>query len=107
MSAQNNALIPALALAAALASALSMAAPAQAAGASAKQKCFGIALAGKNDCAAGPGTTCAGTSAKNYQGNSWKYVPAGTCLTTASKTSPTHFGQLEAFTSGKPKKTNG
>jgi len=108
MSSRNNTLIPALALAAALASALSMTAPVKAAeGASAKEKCYGIALAGKNDCAAGPGTTCAGTSSKDYQGNAWKYVPAGTCLTTASETSPTHFGQLEAFTSGKPKKTNG
>jgi uncharacterized membrane protein len=85
-----------------------MTTPAQAAeGASAKEKCFGVALAGKNDCAAGPGTTCAGTSAKDHQSNAWKYVPSGTCLTTASKTSPTHFGQLEAFTAGKPKKTNG
>nr|WP_306268285.1 DUF2282 domain-containing protein [Pararhizobium sp. IMCC3301] len=46
-----------------------------------KEKCFGIALAGKNDCAAGPGTTCAGTSKVDYQGNSWKLVPAGTCET--------------------------
>jgi uncharacterized membrane protein len=108
MSSRNNALIPALALAAALASALTMAAPAQAAeGASTKEKCFGVALAGKNDCAAGPGTTCAGTSVKDDQGNAWKYVPTGTCLTTPSKTSPTHFGQLEAFASGKPNKTNG
>lgn len=109
MSSRNNVVLPALALTTALALALSMAAPAQAAdeGTSAKEKCFGIALAGKNDCAAGPGTTCAGTSVKDYQGNSWKYVPAGTCLTTASKSSPTHFGQLEAFTTGKPKKTNG
>ncbi len=44
-------------------------------------KCYGIALAGKNDCAAGPGTTCAGTSTINYQGNAWKLVPAGTCET--------------------------
>lgn len=109
MSSRNNVVFPALALAAALASALSMVAPAQAAneGAGAKEKCFGIALAGKNDCAAGPGTTCAGTSVKDYQGNAWTYVPAGTCLTTASKSSPTQFGQLEVFTTGKPKKTNG
>lgn len=46
----------------------------------AKEKCFGIALAGKNDCAAGPGTTCAGTSKVDYQGNAWKYVKAGECL---------------------------
>lgn len=45
----------------------------------AKEKCYGVSLAGKNDCAAGPGTTCAGTSKVDYQGNAWKYVPAGTC----------------------------
>lgn len=44
-------------------------------------KCYGIALAGKNDCAAGPGTTCAGTSKVDYQGNAWKYVAKGTCTT--------------------------
>jgi uncharacterized membrane protein len=44
-----------------------------------KEKCFGVALAGKNDCAAGPGTTCAGTSKVDYQGNAWTLVPAGTC----------------------------
>ena len=45
------------------------------------EKCFGISLAGKNDCAAGAGTSCAGTSKRNYQGNAWKYVKAGTCTT--------------------------
>ena len=44
-----------------------------------KEKCYGISLAGKNDCAAGPGTTCAGTSKTDYQGNAWKYVTKGTC----------------------------
>lgn len=44
-----------------------------------KEKCFGVALAGQNDCAAGPGTTCAGTSTVDYQGNSWSLVDAGTC----------------------------
>ncbi len=47
----------------------------------AKERCFGVSLAGKNDCAAGPGTTCAGTSKMDYQANAWKYVPAGTCAT--------------------------
>lgn len=47
----------------------------------AKEKCYGVAMAGKNDCAAGPGTSCAGTSKADYQGNAWKYVPAGTCTT--------------------------
>lgn len=43
------------------------------------ERCYGVALAGKNDCAAGPGTSCAGTSTRDYQGNAWKLVPAGTC----------------------------
>ena len=46
-----------------------------------KEKCYGISLAGQNDCAAGPGTSCAGTSKRDYQGNAWKFVPAGTCAT--------------------------
>jgi uncharacterized membrane protein len=43
------------------------------------EKCYGISLAGKNDCKAGPGTTCAGTSKIDYQSNAWKLVPQGTC----------------------------
>ena len=43
------------------------------------EKCFGVALKGKNDCAAGPGTSCAGTSTVDYQGNAWKYVAKGGC----------------------------
>jgi uncharacterized membrane protein len=49
--------------------------------AAAKEKCYGVSLAGKNDCAAGPGTTCAGTSKVDYQGNAWTYVAKGTCAT--------------------------
>lgn len=64
-----------------------------------KEKCFGVALKGKNDCAAGPGTTCAGTSKVDYQANAWSLVPKGTCDKTASKTSPTGFGQLKEFKS--------
>ncbi|MCV6584051.1 MAG: DUF2282 domain-containing protein [Marinibacterium sp.] len=44
-----------------------------------KEKCYGVSLAGQNDCAAGPGTTCAGTSTVDYQGNAWTLVDAGTC----------------------------
>ncbi len=66
-----------VAVAAALASAL--AAAAAPAIAQDQVKCYGVALAGNNDCAAGPGTTCAGTSTIDYQGNAWKLVPAGTC----------------------------
>ena len=44
-----------------------------------KEKCYGVALAGQNDCAAGPGTTCQGTSTVDFQGNAWKFVRGGTC----------------------------
>jgi uncharacterized membrane protein len=44
-----------------------------------KEKCYGVALAGQNDCAAGPGTTCQGTSTVDYQPNAWKFVDGGTC----------------------------
>lgn len=60
-----------------------------------KEKCYGVALAGKNDCAAGPGTSCAGTSTTDYQGNAWKYVDAGTCLDIET---PNGKGSLEAIT---------
>jgi uncharacterized membrane protein len=62
-----------------------------------KEKCYGVAMKGKNDCAAGPGTTCAGTSKVDNQGNAWSLVPKGTCEKTASKTSPTGFGQTKEF----------
>jgi uncharacterized membrane protein len=45
------------------------------------EKCYGVSMTGKNDCAAGPGTTCAGTSKTDYQGNAWKLVAKGTCTT--------------------------
>jgi uncharacterized membrane protein len=44
-----------------------------------KEKCFGVSLKGMNDCGAGPGTTCQGTSTVDFQGNSWKFVRHGTC----------------------------
>ncbi len=50
-----------------------------AASAAGKEKCYGVSKVGKNDCAAGHGTTCAGTSKVDYQGNAWKYVEAGMC----------------------------
>ena len=104
MTARTTPLFSSLALVAALGSALASASPAQAAdGDAGKEKCYGVALAGKNDCAAGPGTSCAGTSTKDYQGSAWKSVPTGTCVTTASKTSPTKFGQLQPFTATKAK----
>jgi uncharacterized membrane protein len=69
-----------LALAASVATAI--AGLSTAAHAQSNEKCYGISLAGENDCAAGPGTTCTGTSTVDYQGNAWTFVPAGTCETT-------------------------
>lgn len=57
------------------------------------EKCYGVSKAGKNDCAAGPGTSCAGTSTRDYQGNAWTYVKKGTC--TSIKT-PKGNGSLKA-----------
>lgn len=59
-------------------------------------KCFGIAMKGDNDCAAGAGTTCAGTASADYQGNAWKYVPKGTC---AAIQTPKGKGSLEPIKS--------
>ena len=88
-----------LALAAALGAVLAVnTAAANPAMADKSEKCFGVAMAGKNDCKAGAGTTCAGTAKKDYAGNAWKHVPAGTCTTMVSKTSPTGHGQLAEFT---------
>ena len=68
----------ALAVAGALLAGLAFAESAQAADAK-NEKCYGVALKGQNDCKAGPGTSCAGTSTADYQGSAWKHVPAGTC----------------------------
>ncbi|MDF4207690.1 DUF2282 domain-containing protein [Pseudomonas protegens] len=94
----NTRTLSTTALVLALGSALSVAAlPTTAHAADDMEKCFGVAMKGKNDCAAGAGTTCAGTSKVNDQANAWKLVPKGSCEKTASSTSPTGFGQLEAF----------
>ena len=67
-----------------------------------KEKCYGVSLAGKNDCAAGPGTTCAGTSTVDYQGNAWTLVPSGTCEKT--KLPGDRKGSLTALDRDLPKK---
>ena len=58
------------------------------------EKCYGISLKGQNDCAAGEGTSCAGTSTVDYQGNAWTLVPKGTCVSTETPHGP---GSLEAI----------
>lgn len=75
---RKNTLLTAAAVATAVAAvSVGTATPVEAA---AKEKCYGISLAGKNDCKAGAGTTCAGTSTVDYQGNAWTLVPKGDCL---------------------------
>lgn len=94
MSKVSNTLILASAVATAMAG---LATTASAAG---DEKCYGISLAGENGCAAGPGTSCAGTSTVDYQGNAWSLVPAGTCETTmigAMGDSPERKGSLTAL----------
>ncbi|HSO42568.1 MAG TPA: DUF2282 domain-containing protein [Rhodospirillales bacterium] len=70
----------ALAFAGALIAATSLSGAAHAADMAGKEKCYGVALKGQNDCKAGAGTSCAGTSTVDYQGNAWKLVDAGSCL---------------------------
>ncbi len=76
MNTRSIASLAGLALSAGVTAGLATA-PAAAQGA--KEKCYGVSLAGENDCAAGPGTSCAGTSTRDYQGNAWTYVDKGTC----------------------------
>lgn len=68
-----------LAAAGTLVALAAIATPAAAADPAGTERCFGVSLSGKNDCAAGPGTTCAGTAKINYQGNAWKHVKTGEC----------------------------
>ncbi len=74
----SNMMLKLAGAAAALSAAATLAA-APAAAAEGKERCYGVSLKAKNDCAAGPGTSCAGTSTVDYQGNAWKYVKAGSC----------------------------
>ncbi|MXU66209.1 BufA1 family periplasmic bufferin-type metallophore [Oceanomicrobium pacificus] len=74
----SNAALKGIAVAGAVATALT--AYAGTAAAADNEKCYGVSLAGENDCAAGPGTTCKGTSTVDYQGNAWTLVAEGTCL---------------------------
>ncbi|WP_417322764.1 DUF2282 domain-containing protein [Erythrobacter aureus] len=78
MNTQSIARLAGMALSAGVAAGLA-ATPAAAQKKPAMEKCYGVAKAGENDCAAGPGTSCAGTSTRDYQGNAWKLVPKGSC----------------------------
>lgn len=93
----KNKVATAAIVAGALSTAIAMAAtttPAHAA----KIKCYGVAEAGQNDCAAGPGTTCKGTSKVDYQGNAWKFVEADKCEDVVIKVD----GQADRMGSAEP-----
>ncbi|MFZ5749721.1 MAG: DUF2282 domain-containing protein [Pseudomonadota bacterium] len=69
------------------------------------EKCFGVALAGRNDCAAGSGATGAGMSKVDYQGNSWRLVPTGACARIEMPAAPDgtpRAGSLELLTRDIP-----
>jgi uncharacterized membrane protein len=88
-----------IALAGAVAAALGLAAqfsPASAADDASKEKCFGISLAGKNDCAATGNNSCAGTSKSDYEKGAWKFVAKGTCeaMSVTLKNGTTRNGSL-------------
>jgi uncharacterized membrane protein len=75
-----------LALAGAVVAALGLASPlstASAADDTSKEKCFGIALAGQNDCAAAGNNSCAGMSKADHDKSAWKFVAKGTCEATS------------------------
>ena len=59
------------------------------------EKCFGISLKGQNDCAAGPGTTCAATAKVDYQGNAWRLVDKGSCVTTQTPFGPGSLTEIK------------
>lgn len=75
----NKTTLTKAAIAGAFTAALAVSATANAEDKGGMEKCYGVSLAGENDCAAGPGTSCEGTSTVDYQGNAWSLVPAGTC----------------------------
>ena len=89
---QSHSSLAMAALVAASIAGTAMATSAHAAAPAATEKCYGISMAGKNDCKAGVGTSCAGSSTRDYQGNAWKSVKSGTCLKIKT---PTGFGSLE------------
>jgi len=91
--------VKSLAVAGAIAAALTATSTVPAA-AAAKEKCYGVSLAGQNDCKAGAGTTCAGTSTVDYQGNAFTLVPAGSC--TAMELPEGRMGSLEELDRDNP-----
>lgn len=60
-----------------------------------KDKCYGIALSGENDCKAGKGTSCEGTSTVDFQGNAWTYAPKGACEFIQTPAGPASLGELD------------
>ena len=85
--------VKALAVAGAVAAALS--AHATTVSAQAQEKCYGISLAGQNDCKAGPGTSCQGSAANDFQGNAWTKTPKGVCENLVTPDGPGSLSELD------------
>lgn len=60
-----------------------------------KDKCYGIALAGENDCKAGAGTSCEGTSTVDFQANAWTYAPRGSCEFIVTPEGPASLAEIQ------------
>ena len=90
----NQRLIVSSALASALA--LGLIGQAGAADDKGKEKCFGIAKAGQNDCANLSGShSCAGQSTNDMGADEWKYVAKGTCASMGGKTADEAKGMMK------------
>ncbi len=87
--------VTALVLAGALGAAFASLPARQAAALTDQEKCYGVALKGQNDCKAGEGTSCAGTSTIDYQGNAWKLVPIGTCTSIKTPFGPGSLSEIK------------
>ncbi len=99
---KNTKTVSALAVASAFAASVALVGATPVMAADEMEQCYGVAKKGENDCKAGPGTTCAGTSTVDYQGNAWKLVKKGSC---AKISTPAGAGSLSCLTSRPAGKT--
>lgn len=54
-----------------------------------KEKCYGVAKAGANDCASASGThSCAGQAKTDNDPNEWNYVAQGSCADLGGSLTP-------------------
>ena len=93
------------AVAAGAVAAASFATPGAAADPKGKEKCYGVAKAGENGCAAANGShSCGGLSKMNFSGQEWKLVTAGSCVAMGGKLEPFQEAQRSSPANASPKK---